>query len=659
MSYKNIKKIKNRKKIEECAEFFLNNKETNTYKKLNNPNNKEYYFTLKDNLTEIIKITNNNNSKNLLSEINDINDKKNILDNKNTSKKNKNSNLLLNNSKMTKNNDNDNCNKDDFEYIPFSNNLSLQIEKNLQKEKDGEIKTRIDEFKQLSKKFIMPFDTFAGKQEKNFNHHLTNSQFEIMETDEKLPQIIINQIKTERNEIKSNDNENDNDNNIIYPFYFFIEKEKCYQKISKDLKGNGNTNIEYKIKVAAKYINILLIPKYSICDFIINIKEMNKFLIIDLCLFLLILFLDEFTKELKENDISDFLTCLGYCHLNFLFILLIFVNKTNEEKFKYTQNLSWENFNSYISYQKCKTLIELNSGKVDEMKFELNFHGQNKIIKNILIHLLTKLSLINPTVCENILKILNYSKNYTLKQVIDEHISNNNLILEKMVKIKSEILSPENIPNNYDINLDKNLDYNNNEDIDLSYEDEYLAPLVPFLPQKSLEDKRDYCLVLDLDETLVHYYEEENDAYVKIRNGTEKFIQILSEFCEIIIFTSSKKHYADSVINGLDVKNFIDFRLYRHHTSPYKGYYIKDLSKLGRPINKIIIIDNIEENYQLQMDNGLNIINYEGEENDNELEYLLNDLLPIVKEPGKDVYKGLIKVRRSMQKRYSNFDFCI
>ena len=75
---------------------------------------------------------------------------------------------------------------------------------------------------------------------------------------------------------------------------------------------------------------------------------------------------------------------------------------------------------------------------------------------------------------------------------------------------------------------------------------------------------------------------------------------------------------------------------------------------MGRPLNKIIIIDNIEKNYQLQPNNGLNIINFEGEENDFELDFLLKDLLPIVEKPGKDICKELGKVRKSMQKRYTN-----
>ena len=45
----------------------------------------------------------------------------------------------------------------------------------------------------------------------------------------------------------------------------------------------------------------------------------------------------------------------------------------------------------------------------------------------------------------------------------------------------------------------------------------------------------------------------------------------------------------------------------------------------------MIIIDNIEDNYQLQPRNGLNISDFEGDENDSELNYLLEDLLCVVK----------------------------
>ena len=73
-------------------------------------------------------------------------------------------------------------------------------------------------------------------------------------------------------------------------------------------------------------------------------------------------------------------------------------------------------------------------------------------------------------------------------------------------------------------------------------------------------------------------------------------------------------------------------------------------------MNKIIIIDNIEENYILQPNNGLNIIDFEGDINDNELQFLFKDLLEVVSVPGKNILDELPLIRNNMEKRYCNFD---
>ena len=49
----------------------------------------------------------------------------------------------------------------------------------------------------------------------------------------------------------------------------------------------------------------------------------------------------------------------------------------------------------------------------------------------------------------------------------------------------------------------------------------------------------------------------------------------------------------------------------------------------------------------------MNILDFEGDENDNELQYLLNDLLEVVSTPGKNVIYELPKIRTNMQKRYN------
>ena len=64
---------------------------------------------------------------------------------------------------------------------------------------------------------------------------------------------------------------------------------------------------------------------------------------------------------------------------------------------------------------------------------------------------------------------------------------------------------------------------------------------IPFLPP--LRGAKEYTLVLDLDETLVHYYEEKNT--VLIRPYAAQFLQEMAQFYEVVIFTAGTKDYAD------------------------------------------------------------------------------------------------------------------
>ena len=50
----------------------------------------------------------------------------------------------------------------------------------------------------------------------------------------------------------------------------------------------------------------------------------------------------------------------------------------------------------------------------------------------------------------------------------------------------------------------------------------------PYLPSISLiRNPRKYTLVLDLDETLVHFVEENDSAFIQIRPGAETFLDEL------------------------------------------------------------------------------------------------------------------------------------
>ena len=174
----------------------------------------------------------------------------------------------------------------------------------------------------------------------------------------------------------------------------------------------------------------------------------------------------------------------------------------------------------------------------------------------------------------------------------------------------------------------------------------------PFLPPLDT-NKYTYTLVVDLDETLVHYIEEENRAYVQVRPYTDYFLTEMTKYFEIVIFTAAAEDYADIVLNELDKNKIIKFKLYRKHTEQINGIFIKDLSKLGRDINKVIIIDNNKDNFSLQPENGLHICSFLGDQNDDELYALSEDLMKIVNSNKDDIRPIIKEIDGIMKERYA------
>lgn len=120
----------------------------------------------------------------------------------------------------------------------------------------------------------------------------------------------------------------------------------------------------------------------------------------------------------------------------------------------------------------------------------------------------------------------------------------------------------------------------------------------PYLPPLA-SSSCNYTLVIDLDETLVHYKESsENEVgHFLVRPYAQQFILEMSEFYELVVFTAAVQEYADWILDLIDPQKCIAHRLYRQHCLQKNNVSIKDLSKLGRDIRKTIIIDNLPENF--------------------------------------------------------------
>jgi Dullard-like phosphatase family protein len=156
---------------------------------------------------------------------------------------------------------------------------------------------------------------------------------------------------------------------------------------------------------------------------------------------------------------------------------------------------------------------------------------------------------------------------------------------------------------------------------------------------------RRYTLVLDLDETLIHFKGNPNDdssGLLQFRPYLSEFLFEVSKFYELIVFTAAVKDYADPIIDAIEAKGIkFDYRLYRVHTIVINNDFVKDLSRLGRDISRTIIVDNMEQNYKLQPENGITIRPFWGKDaNDMALVDLLNVLVEIAKN-NMDVRDGI------------------
>jgi CTD small phosphatase-like protein 2 len=177
-------------------------------------------------------------------------------------------------------------------------------------------------------------------------------------------------------------------------------------------------------------------------------------------------------------------------------------------------------------------------------------------------------------------------------------------------------------------------------------------------PYVRTKNNKEFSLVLDLDETLVHFKEKmdgEGGGILRIRPGINDFLEQVGKYYELILFTTATQDYADLLIDAVEEdKIYFDHRLYREHAVIIDNDFVKDLRRIGRPLDKILIVDNMPQNFKLQKENGIMIKAFWGEDN---YDTALIDLIPIlvnIAKEGGDIRKGLIKYKDEILKKVSS-----
>ncbi len=155
------------------------------------------------------------------------------------------------------------------------------------------------------------------------------------------------------------------------------------------------------------------------------------------------------------------------------------------------------------------------------------------------------------------------------------------------------------------------------------------------IPYIKVPSQKKYTLVLDLNKTLA-YYNKEN---IHLRNGLFSFLSMIKPYYELISFSCEPNEISVNIIREIESqKKYFDYNFNREHSILYENTLVKDVSLLGRDISKIIIIDDDENCFKLNKDNGIKIRAFNGTSKvDNALFELKKILILIYKKNYEDV----------------------
>ena len=384
----------------------------------------------------------------------------------------------------------------------------------------------------------------------------------------------------------------------FWNFYFNCSLNGSLEKIFNNLMDSNNA------KISIKYILISILICYD-CSF---------------------------DEDILNNVYSILKDLLNLNHKNLILIYEHILSKIS------TDNKD----NIWVS----KLLTLVNSSKNNDFDYNYNFNEFNNTFNEYSMTLIEKINFNTGIIIQNVRVLL---KNYKTPKV--EYLTS----LFKKINEKSYedinifyqqfILRVEN----YSGSILASVIFKQNPNFNLNSEP---SPYIHSI------NKKKYTLILDLGETLVHFKvnpDNDGEGILKVRPWVTEFLNEVVKYYELIIFTGATDDYANLLIDALDEnKSYFSHRLYRQHMIIIDNEFVKDLTRIGRPLDKIVIVDNMPQNFRLQKENGINIRSFWGEDIYDTALINLSPILVKIAQEGGDIRVGLEKYRDEILEKVSS-----
>ena len=417
----------------------------------------------------------------------------------------------------------------------------------------------------------------------------------------------------------------------------FINIQKTNNSNNNIDKDNNKKEIYFKCKVLAyDYIQFLfgeeiqkIIKLFNYC------LDIGKFIIYQIYLFLSIIYLDENKITDSTLDMS-FKMILLYSSQNYNNILKLIMNPQSSSEPQKMNGITLKNkiivsilklinpnvptgtqIKEYINQDNCIKKINDPLYKIGKFPLKcLEEIGDNRKYNKIKDEKYNSLGIIN--------LILLLKENKELKEKLNQIKTKVLIIYEQKNNNINNIQN--NIPNNFiPNNLQNQININNQNGVASSSLNVNANKLL--LPKLDENKNYKFFLIFELDETLVHFWEEKDNCFVKVRIGVEDFFEKVYDFCEITIVSTSNKEYTDIVVDNLNKKKcYIQNRIYKELFDEDENF---DLSLINRDEKKCIFICHEEEFFNAPKSNILQLTEFNGEENDREIIFLFKEIMKL------------------------------